>query len=141
MDFGTPDLTSVLGASTTPSVRPPAGLGVIRGDESQRSFRDVLGMARSRTPELGADASPEARAANAEARAAESRDAAEQFVAKTFIEPVLSSVRENSQAAPPFAPTQAEQQFRAMADARLAIDVVKRANLPIVDRLARDLLA
>ncbi len=38
----------------------------------------------------------------------EIRKAAEQLVSATFITPILSQVRESSQAAPPFAPTQGE---------------------------------
>ncbi|MEQ8850416.1 MAG: hypothetical protein RIB32_01380 [Phycisphaerales bacterium] len=119
MDISSFNIQDVL--SSVNRLSAPAAL---RGDESQRAFRDALGIART------ANAGEEA-----------SRDAAEQFVAKTFLEPLLKSVRENNQAAPPFAPTQAEKQFRAFADAQLAVEIVKRADMPIVDRLARDLLA
>ncbi len=113
------DIQDVLGAVNELSA--PAAL---RGDGAQASFRDALGIARTaHSTEEGA------------------RDAAEQFVAKTFLEPLLKSVRESNQAAPPFAPTQAEKQFRAFADAQLAVEIVKRSDMPIVDRLARDLLA
>ncbi len=113
------DIKDVMGVVN--ELSSPAAL---RGDDTQRSFRDVLGIART--------------AGNTEADA---RDAAEQFVAKTFLEPLMKSVRESNQAAPPFAPTQAEKQFRAFADAQLAVEIVKRSDMPIVDRLARDLLA
>lgn len=128
----------------TPGFLPPgltARPSVLRGSEAQQSFRDVLGIARGRTPPARAEARPQERAAIQAARAEETRRTAEQFVAKAFVEPVLASLREHSQAAPPFAPTQAEKQFRALADARLAQDVVRHARLPIVERLARDLLA
>lgn len=118
------------------SLRPSA----LRGSEDQQSFQDILGIARGRTPPAGPGATPEQREAVEARRTQETRRVAEQFVAKAFIEPVLASVRESSQAAPPFAPTPAELQLRSLADARLAQEVVKHARLPIVDRLARDLL-
>ena len=68
----------------------------------------------------------------------ELRTSAEQLVAATFIIPVLSSVREASMAAEPFAPTQGEKQFGAMLDQQVADEIVKSSNLPLVDRLARD---
>jgi len=119
-------------------VRP----SVVLGTGDQREFQDVLGVARasSRTAPAGADATEEERAAIDEQRAKESREAAEMMIARLFIEPVLASAREHSQAAPPFAPTDAEKQFGALTDAKLALNVVKAARLPIVDRLARDLL-
>lgn len=68
----------------------------------------------------------------------ELRTSAEQLVAATFIIPVLSSVREASMAAEPFAPTQGEKQFGAMLDQQVADEIVKSSNLPLVDRLTRD---
>lgn len=119
MNIPSIDINDVMGVVN--ELSSPAAL---RGDAAQRSFRDVLGISRT--------------AASTKEGA---RDAAEQFVAKTFLEPLLKSMRENSQAAPPFAPTQAEKQFRAFADAQLSVEIVKRSDMPIVDRLARDLLA
>jgi hypothetical protein len=68
----------------------------------------------------------------------EIREAAEQLVSATFIVPVLSQIRESSNAAPPFAPTQGEKQFGALLDQRVADEIVKSSRLPIVDRLTRD---
>ncbi|MEM7628292.1 MAG: hypothetical protein AAF356_02600 [Planctomycetota bacterium] len=70
----------------------------------------------------------------------EAREAAESFVAEIFIKPLLASVRDQSNAPAPFAPTQAERQFGGMLDGVIAKDVVRASRLPIVDRLARDLL-
>lgn len=67
------------------------------------------------------------------------RDAAEQLVAAVLVEPILKQLRETSQAAPPFAPTDGEKQFRSMLDARLAHEITSGARFPLVDRLARDL--
>lgn len=69
------------------------------------------------------------------------RQAAEQLVAMVLVEPVLERVRESSEAAPPFRANEAEKQFRALMDARLAQEIVRSANFPLVDRLARDLRA
>jgi len=71
--------------------------------------------------------------------ASEAREAAEDFVALAFIEPILELVRESSQAAPPFAPTSGEKQFRAMLDADLAREITRAARFPLVERLARQL--
>lgn len=127
-----PDASTAVLASRTGAV--------VRGTDDQRAFRDLLGISRRRTPEAPADATAEERAAADAARERESREIAEAMVAKVFLEPVLASAREHSQAAPPFAPTDAEKQFGAFTDARMALEVVRAARLPIVDRLARDLL-
>lgn len=68
------------------------------------------------------------------------RDAAEQFVALTFVQPALKSLREGNQAAPPFAPSEGEKQFRALLDAELAHRIVHKAHFALVDRVAHDLL-
>jgi Rod binding domain-containing protein len=68
------------------------------------------------------------------------RDAAEQFVAITFVQPALKELREGNQAAPPFAPSEGEKQFRALLDAELARRIVHKANYGLVDRVAHDLL-
>ncbi len=68
------------------------------------------------------------------------RDVAEQYVSIALVQPMLKQLRETSNAAPPFAPTQAEKQFRALTDADLAQRIVHAKHFPLVDRLARDLL-
>jgi Rod binding domain-containing protein len=68
------------------------------------------------------------------------RQAAEQFVAITFVQPVLKQLRETTSAAPPFAPSEGEKQFRALLDADLAQRIVHKARFGLVDRVARDLL-
>lgn len=68
------------------------------------------------------------------------RDAAEQFVALTFVQPALKELRDTNQAAPPFAPSEGEKQFRALLDADLARKIVHKAHYGLVDRLAHDLL-
>src|SRR5262249_14926397 len=48
------------------------------------------------------------------------RTAAEQLVATALVQPVLKQLRESNNAAPPFAPNQAERTFRSLFDAAIA---------------------
>jgi len=66
-------------------------------------------------------------------------ESARDLVAITFIQPVLRQIRESSGAAAPFAPTQAEKQFGALLDAKLAAQIVESGRFSIVDRIAADL--
>ncbi|MGH7132271.1 MAG: hypothetical protein ACREJO_10040 [Phycisphaerales bacterium] len=68
------------------------------------------------------------------------RQAAEDFVAVAFIQPILKQLRETNHAAPPFAPSEGEKAFRGIADAHLSRQLVRKARWPLVDRLARTLL-
>lgn len=102
-----------------------------KGLAAQRSFADALGDARR-------SVGFEARQGRTEAEKAQ--EAAEMLVSSTLVEPILKQLRESNNAAEPFAPTQGEKQFGALLDHRLAHDIVKAANFPMVDRLARDLL-
>ncbi|MDX9910435.1 MAG: hypothetical protein RBS39_01250 [Phycisphaerales bacterium] len=96
----------------------------------QSAFRDVLAQASGRGDARTRE-TPEQRA----------RSAAEQLVAISFVQPILAQVREAKDAAPPFAPTEAEKQFGALMDARVAHELVRGSRLPLVDRLAQNLLA
>ena len=111
-----------IGPSGVPAISPilpPAGAA---------DAKDPIGAIVARTARPGQ--SPQDRA----------RDAAEQFVALTFVQPVLKELRESSQAAPPFAPGEGEKQFRALLDAELARRIVHKERYALVDRVARDLL-
>jgi len=101
------------------------------GLSAQRSFSEALGAA-SRSDALAAR---EERSEHAKAR-----EAAEKLIATTLVEPILKQLRETNNAAPPFGTTPAEKQFGSLLDHRLSQDIVKSANFPIVDRVARDLL-
>ncbi len=68
------------------------------------------------------------------------RSAAEQFVSVTFVQPLLKQLRETSNAAPPFAPSQAEKQFQSLADQALTDRIVSASDWPLVNRLTSDLL-
>jgi hypothetical protein len=76
------------------------------------------------------------RQAQGGASEADVRTAAEDLVANAFIAPVLRQLRETSDAAPPFQQTPAEKQFGQMLDAETARQIVRKSNLPLVDRLA-----
>ncbi|MEZ6235497.1 MAG: hypothetical protein R3B68_15030 [Phycisphaerales bacterium] len=67
------------------------------------------------------------------------RAAAEQFVATTFLMPVLKEIRAQNNAAPPFGPTQAEKSLGPLMDAMLADRMVKSHQFALVDRIAADL--
>lgn len=68
------------------------------------------------------------------------RDAAEQFVAQSLVQPLFAQLRGSSEAAPPFAPTEAEKTFRPLLDAELARRIVSAQQFPLVDAVARNLL-
>lgn len=94
-------------------------------------------------PELGGGSGvgwPDGRYRAGDVPAARARAAAEALVAQTFVGPVLKQLRESSEAAPPFAPGPGEKQFRALLDAELAQRMVSGWRLPLVERVARDLL-
>jgi hypothetical protein len=69
-------------------------------------------------------------------RRAEAREAAGQLVASTFLMPILSKLRETSQAAGPFAPSTAEKRFGPLLDQHLADRIIKASNFDIVDVIA-----
>lgn len=92
---------------------------------SQQGFAAMLGRA-------SADANK-----TAEERA---REAAQDFVAQTFVQPFLKEFRESDRTPAPFGPSQGEKQFRALMDVELARRIVQAQRFPLVDRLAQDLL-
>ncbi len=71
----------------------------------------------------------------------ETREAAEQLVAITFIQPMLRAAREANNAAPPFAPTAIEKQFGPLMDARLSDAIMRASRWPLIDRIERDMRA
>ncbi len=91
------------------------------------SFSSVLGRFK---PDV-ATMSPEEKA----------RAAAEEFVATSLVLPVLKQLRETNEAWGPFKPGRHEKVFGDMFDGEIASQIVSAQNFPLVDRLARDLLA
>lgn len=123
-------------AAPTKSAAPSATGGFAapsfgQGLSAQRSFSEALGAA-ARSDALGERLNrPEH---------AKAREAAEKLISTTLVEPILKQLRETNNAAPPFGATPAEKQFGSLLDHRLSQDIVRSANFPIVDRVARDLL-
>ena len=68
------------------------------------------------------------------------RRTAENFVAMTFVQPLLKQLRSSNNAAPPFAPTDAEKQFQGLMDAELAQRIVRTSGFPLVARSSSDIL-
>lgn len=67
------------------------------------------------------------------------RQAAEDFVSMAFVQPLLAQLRENNDAAPPFAPGPAERQFGEIMDQVLSKQIVRASSFPLVDRIEQDL--
>jgi len=67
------------------------------------------------------------------------REAAEELVAITLIQPILAQLRESEMAAEPFAPSEGEKQFGALYDAEIARQMVQSQSFPLVDALARQM--
>ncbi|MGE3109424.1 MAG: hypothetical protein AB7G11_14145 [Phycisphaerales bacterium] len=91
----------------------------------QEDFARILGRARSAAPD-----NPEA-----------ARQAAEEFVSMSLVQPLLAQLRSTNHAAAPFAPSTGETQFRQMLDAQIAHDIVRAKQFPLVDAVARKLLS
>lgn len=130
--------SAALSASPTGATSPGVGASLLRtvqdaaamrpsASDRDRTFADLLRKAGR----------PERDTRTDEQRA---RAAAEQFVAITFVQPLLKELRSTTFAAPPFAPGQAEKQFQSIADQALADRIVQASNWPLVDRLTSDLL-
>lgn len=117
-------MTALLSPSTALPFLGPGALPAA-SDRSRTDFADLLGIA-DRTL---AGAGP----------ADQARDAAERFVAKVLVEPLLGLARASNNSPPPLGPAPGEQQFGSLLDAQRAMDLVRSTRWPIVDRLARDL--
>ncbi len=114
-----------LGQLGTPTgLMSGSGLDARRHDPRE-DFASILGIGERGVPRAsGGD---------------ETREAAEQFVAKAFIEPALAIARESNHLPPPLGPGSAEKQFASLIDAQRAMDLVRSTRWPIVDRLVSDL--
>jgi Rod binding domain-containing protein len=65
------------------------------------------------------------------------RQAAEDLVAITLVQPILAQLRESNQAAAPFGPTDVERRFGHMWDAEIARRMVQSRGFGLVDAVAR----
>lgn len=70
----------------------------------------------------------------------QARDAAEQFVSVGLVQPLLAQLRSTNQAAPPFAPSNAEKQFQSLMDASIARQITHAERFPLVDWIAAMLI-
>ena len=103
-----------------------------RGGETFRSILSTATQGPLQNGSIPGEATKE--------KAADSRRAAEDFIAQTLILPVLKQLRETNQAAAPFAPGDAERQFMPMYDEMIAQQIVRAKHFPLVDSVARHLL-
>ncbi len=125
MNTSTPITASALSASARGPLTGSIADAGQRLAATQHQFAGALNRARQVTPE---------------SHEAAARDAAEQLVAITLVQPVLAQLRETNNAAPPFGPTAAEKQFGSMMDARVAQDIVHGSRFPLVDQLTNSML-
>jgi len=116
-----PDTLASLGGDASLNGRMP-GLS-----SRQVSFAELLGR-QSGSGESGLTPAERATAA------------AEQLVSVALVQPLLAQLRDTNNAAPPFAPTGAEKQMRALQDAGIARQITHAARFPLVERLARRML-
>lgn len=91
----------------------------------QEVFSQVLARARHNP-----DDTPEQRA----------RNAAEQLVSTSLVQPILKKLRDSNNAAAPFGPNRTERMFGSMMDATLAQRMVGSQSWGLVDQLARRML-
>lgn len=115
----------MIGAASNPiaAFAQPPLRGRIGSPMDGAAFSMTLeGVSRNQTPEESA------------------RQSAEELVAISLVQPALASLRENSQAAEPFAPTSAEKQFGSILDARRAQEIVRAKGFPLVDAIASRML-
>jgi Rod binding domain-containing protein len=68
------------------------------------------------------------------------REAAENFVAVAFVQPVFKQLRAANHAAAPFGPNKAEQQFQSLVDAQVSKHIVHKSKWPVVERVAQQML-
>jgi Rod binding domain-containing protein len=123
----------VLGLADAADVRTiapvlPDAVGSGALAERQKSFAGILSRAQSH---------PGAKAATSEV---EARESAEQFVAITFLQPLLKQLRETNRASAPFALSAGEKQMQGMLDAHVSQQIVSSSSWPLVDRIASDML-
>lgn len=105
-----------------PSMLP---LPTVRGSSAeQRSFSQIMATGNRLRGASEEDAAQEA---------------AQGLVAVTLIEPILREARESRSTEPPFGLTEGEKQFGALMDARTAERIVQAWDMPLVNRLARQM--
>lgn len=84
----------------------------------------------------GADAKDRAGEQNREAR-----EAAEELVARSLVQPLLARMRESRDAAPPFGPGEFDKTFGGLMDAEMANRLTRAGNWALIDRVTESLAA
>ncbi|MEE8509291.1 MAG: hypothetical protein V3T07_09525 [Myxococcota bacterium] len=74
-----------------------------------------------------------------ESPAEAAREAAARLVSSSFIMPVLTSLRESTEAAEPFAPGPVERRFAPMLDWIIADRITEAANFSLIDAIVERL--
>ncbi len=74
------------------------------------------------------------------AREIKALDTAQKLISTTLIKPILAQARATRDAPAPWGQTQAEKQFGALLDNRIADDISKASNFPIAQRIADQIL-
>jgi Rod binding domain-containing protein len=114
-----PQLRLSAPASTTPGLGGVStGLLSNQSDFAQTLSRAASGPAAAKDP-------------------IEARKAAEDFVAIALVQPILKQLREGDRTPPPYGPGPGEKQFRQLADAQVARQVVRSSKWPLVDSMVK----
>lgn len=121
-------VTDGIGSRGVMATASPIASGPIL--DRQRGFLEAIG--RHRAGPVGSARGPRGDDDPA-------RQAAEQFVAATFVQPILKEARAQNRAPAPFGPSEAEKTLGPLMDAMLADRIVRARGFGIVDRIASDL--
>ena len=112
----------------------PTLLSLARGDTPARDAQ------RLAEQDLFASVLGSARGEETQSLETQARRAAEEFVAQSLVQPVLKQMREQGNAAAPFAPNQAEKAFRTMLDSAISQSIVRSGHWSLVDKVAARIL-
>ena len=124
-------MNEITGINLNPGQRiTPGRTSQPRSTQEVRREQDSYNRVMGQSKELNGLATSRERA----------REAAEQLVAITFVLPILEEMRKSNHAAAPFAPSSGEKQFRSFLDAKLADEITKSAQFPLVDRITNDMM-
>lgn len=95
---------------------------------------------RAATPSESVRNGPANRPTHTAEQRANALDTAQKLVSTTLIKPILSQARAARDAPAPWGQTQAEKQFGALLDNRIADDISKAAGFPIAQRIADQII-
>lgn len=107
---------------------------------AQEDFASIL--SQSVAARAGGAANKTASEMTPDEKKAQSRQAAQDFVAVAFIQPILKQLRNSSiggELPPPLGPGPGEKQFRTLADTQVARQLARAGNWPLVDTLTKNL--